>query len=87
MTSIATTLSGVISIIQVGQEIYRMIAEYMDEMDRIKQSGADKKTRVMAYARSAILKAGKDWDLWKEYIDEFIDSAKAIYNAVKGILK
>ena len=43
MTSIATTLSGVISIIQVGQEIYRMIAEYMDEMDQIKQSGADKK--------------------------------------------
>ena len=41
----------------------------------------------MAYARSAILKAGKDWDLWKGYIDEFIDSAKAIYNAVKGILK
>jgi len=87
MTSIATTLSGVISIIQVGQEIYRMIAEYMDEMDQIKQSGADKKTRVMAYARSTILKAGKDWDLWKGYIDEFIDSAKAIYNAVKGILK
>jgi len=78
---------SVISIIQVGQEIYRMIAEYMDEMDQIKQSGADKKTRVMAYARSAILKAGKDWDLWKGYIDEFIDSAKAIYNAVKGILK
>ena len=87
MTSIATTLSGVISIIQVGQEIYRMIAEYMDEMDQIKQSGADKKTRVMAYARFAILKLGKDWDLWKGYIDEFIDSAKAIYNAVKGILK
>ena len=36
MTSIATTLSGVISIIRVGQEIYRMIAEYMDEMDQIK---------------------------------------------------
>ena len=87
MKTITDTVTGAIQLVVIGQEIYQKVAEYMDEMEKISQSGAGKKTRVMAYARSAILKAGKDWDLWKGYIDEFIDSAKAIYNAVKGILK
>ena len=85
MTTIAQAVNGTLALVKVGREIYELVAEYMDEMQQIKQSGDDKKTRVMAYARSIILKAGKDWDSWQKYIAEFIDAAKSIYNVLKGI--
>ncbi|MEG1232223.1 MAG: hypothetical protein RSE18_00180 [Acinetobacter sp.] len=85
MKTITDTVTGAIKLAVVGQEIYKKVAEYMDEMEKIDQSGADKKTRVMAYARSLILQVHKDWDEWKQFIADFIDAAKSIYNALRGI--
>lgn len=85
MKTITDTVTGAIQLVVIGQEIYQKVAEYMDEMEKISQSGADKKTRVMAYARSLVLQVNKDWDEWKEYISDFITAAKSIYNALRGI--
>ena len=83
MSSIKAVAIGVISVVKIAPEVYEMVADYMDEMQAIKQSGTDRKTRVMAYARSLILKLGKDWDSWVKYISEFIDVAKSLYNLFK----
>lgn len=85
MSSIALAVQGTIQLITVGQVIYHKISEYMDEMEAIKQSGSDKKTRVLAFARSLILKAGKDWTLWQSYVSAFIDAAKNIYNVFRTV--
>lgn len=84
--SIAQALQGTVTALQVGREIYQAIVNAMDSAEAIRQDGASKKEWVLAYAKSLIQEAGKNWDKWAKYIADFIDAAKSIYNAVKGIL-
>lgn len=85
MTNIATAVQGTIALIQVGQEIYQAIANAMDSAENINLSGKDKKLWVLAYAKSLILEAGKNWDKWAKYVSDFIDAAKAVYNSLRGL--
>ena len=85
MKTIASAVAGAVEMVSIGYDVYKKTSEYMDEMEKIDQSGADKKTRVIAYARTLVLQINKDWDEWKEYIADFIDAAKSIFNALRGI--
>ena len=85
--SITTALHGVISAIEVGQEIYQHVTKTMDSMQNSGESGASKKASVMLVVRDFVIDLGKNWDSWSKYISDFIDAAKAIYNSVKKILK
>ena len=84
--SIATVLSGTIDLIVVGQDIYRHVVNFMDAQEGFGQTGAQKRLNVLALIRDVIVEAGKNWDSWVEHVKRFIDSAKALYNSVKGIL-
>lgn len=86
MTTIAQAINGTLTLLTVGREIYESIANAMDSAQEVKQSGASKKEWVLAYAKSIIQEAGKNWDNWAKHVSNFIDAAKSIYNAVKGIL-
>ena len=44
--SITTALHGVISVLEVGQEIYRYVTKTMDSMQNSGESGASKKASV-----------------------------------------
>ena len=85
--SIASVLNGVVSTFEVGQEIYRAVVNAMDAAEAVAQSASSKKAYVLAYIKSMIQESGKNWDKWAKYISEFIDSAKALYNSVKGLFK
>lgn len=85
MTSIAAAVQGTIQLITIGQEIYQSIANAMDAAEKEAGTGSDKKEWVLAYAKSLIQEAGKNWDKWASYVSSFIDSAKAIYNSLKGL--
>ena len=84
--SIAQVLQGTVAALQIGREIYQAILNAMDSAEAVKQDGASKKEWVIAYAKSLIQEAGKNWDKWAKYVADFIDAAKSIYNAVKGIV-
>jgi hypothetical protein len=84
--NISTAVQGTITLLQVGQEIYQSIVNAMDSAEVSADTGINKKRWVLAYAKSLILEAGKNWDKWAKYISDFIDATKAIYNSVKGIL-
>lgn len=84
--SISSTLQGTINLIQIGQEIYRKVAAFMDAQEGFDTSGKDKKTNVLLLIRDIIVEAGKNWDSWFEHVSRFIDSAKSLYNSVKGII-
>lgn len=84
--NIATAVQGTITLLQVGQEIYQAIANAMDSAEVSADTGANKKLWVLAYAKSLILEAGKNWDKWAKYVSDFIDAAKAIYNSLKGLM-
>lgn len=86
MTTISQAINGTLALITVGRAIYEEIARAMDSAQNEAGSGASKKEWVVAYAKSIIQEAGKDWDKWDKYVSDFIDAAKSIYNAVKGIL-
>ena len=85
MTTISQAINGTLALITVGREIYESIAKAMDSAQASAGSSADKKSWVIAYAKSIIQEAGKNWDKWAKYVSDFIDAAKSIYNAVKGI--
>lgn len=84
--SIEKALKGVVDLMVVGAEIYAAITKAMDSVNHAPIDGSSKKKWVLAYAKSLIVGAGKNWDKWASYISDFIDSAKAIYNAVKGVI-
>lgn len=84
--NISQALQGTISLIQIGLEIYQSIVNAMDSAENMAdKSGGDKKLWVLAYAKSLIQEAGKNWDKWAKYVSDFIDAAKSIYNSVKGL--
>lgn len=85
--SISSVLQVVISTFTVGQDIYNAVVKCMDAAQESAQSAKDKKEWVMAYAKSIIQEAGKNWDKWAIHIASFIDSAKSLFNSVKGIIK
>lgn len=85
--SISSVLQGVINTFTVGQDIYNAVVRAMDAAQSGANGSEDKKAWVMAYAKSIILEAGKNWDKWMGYVSSFIDSAKSLYNSVKGIIK
>ena len=81
-------LQAIIATFQVGQAIYTEVTKFMDEIQDTKESAASKKAWVMAAAKHLIINDhGKTWEKWEKYISDFIDSAKAFYNSVKGIIK
>lgn len=86
MTTISQAINGTLALVTVGREIYEAIAKAMDSAEAGAQGGKDKKAWVVAYAKSLIQEAGKNWDKWAKYVSDFIDAAKTIYNAVKGII-
>lgn len=86
MTTIAQAIQGTIDLMTIGREIYQAIANAMDSAEsNANQSGGDKKSWVLAYAKSLIQNAGKNWDKWASYVTKFIDAAKSIYNATRGL--
>lgn len=85
MTNIATAVQGTIALIQVGQEIYTQVSDFMDAIESSKESGVSKKVWVLAAAKNLIQGVGKNWDKWAKYISDFIDAAKSIYNSLKGL--
>ncbi len=86
-TQIAAVASGVISLIQTGQEIYRAAADAMDSIEKqAALAGKDKKTWVLDYVKNEILK-GQGWDKWATILSEFIDKIKSMYNTVKDLIK
>lgn len=86
MTTISQAINGTLALVTVGREIYEAIARAMDSAETEAGTGASKKQWVLAYAKSIIQEAGKNWDKWAKYVSDFIDAAKSIYNAVKGII-
>ena len=83
--SILQAINGTLTLITIGREIYESVAQFMDAMELEKTKGADKKSWVLAMAKSLILESGRNWDKWEKYISDFIDAAKSIYNSLKGI--
>ena len=84
--SIALVLKGTIDLIVIGQEIYRKVVAFMDAQEGFNTKGSDKKLNVLALMRDVVIEAGKNWDSWYAHISHFIDSAKKLYNSVKGIV-
>jgi len=81
-------LQKVLETITHGQAIYTEVTKFMDEIQDTKESAASKKAWVMAAAKHLIINDhGKTWEKWEKYISDFIDSAKAMYNSIKGIVK
>lgn len=85
--SITQALSGMVQLMAIGQEVYSHITKLMDEAEKMLLSGSSKKDVVLKLSRDFIISLGKNWDDWSKYVIDFIDAAKSIYNAVKGILK
>lgn len=85
--SITQAVQGTINAITIGKEIYSYVAKMMDEAEKSKQSGAAKLDIVLKLARDFVIDLGKNWDSWHQHILNFINAAKSIFNAVKGILK
>lgn len=86
MSSISTALKSTIDLMVIGQDIYRKVVSLMDAQEGFNTSGSNKKQNVLLLIRDVIVEAGKNWDSWVTHVSRFIDSAKSLYNAVKGIL-
>lgn len=85
MTTISQAVSGTINLLTVGREIYESIAKAMDAAESSSENSKSKKEWVLAFAKNLILEAGKNWDKWVKHVSDFIDSAKSIYNSLKGL--
>lgn len=83
--SISQAINGTLALITIGREIYEEVTKFMDAVEDSAESGASKKEWVLAAAKNLITEAGKNWDKWVEYISNFIDAAKSIYNSIKGL--
>lgn len=88
VTQIATVANGVISLIEVGKEIYEATVNAMDAVEKQGVAkGSDKKSWVLAFIKNFVKENGKDWEDWVELISNFIDNIKSMYNAIKHLLK
>lgn len=85
--NISQALSGTIDLLEKGHEIYSHVTKLMDEAEKSKLNGASKKDTVLKLARDFIIGLGKNWDNWAKFIIDFIDAAKSIFNALRGIFK
>lgn len=86
MSNIATVTQSAIDALLVGKEIYAYVVGLMDSYQEKRSTGAEKKAIVLTLARDLILDLGKDWEKWERYISDFIDTAKALFNAVRKII-
>ena len=86
MSNIATVMQSTIDALLVGKEIYAYVVGLMDSYQEERNTGAEKKAIVLALARDLILDLGKNWEKWEPYISDFIDTAKALFNAVRKII-
>lgn len=87
MTTIAQALNGTLALITIGRDIYQAVVDTMDAAEEGNhKDGQSKKAWVLAYVKSIIIEAGKNWDKWAKYVSDFIDAAKSVYNSLKGIL-
>lgn len=81
-------LQAIIATITHGQAIYAEVLKLMDQIQDTKENAASKKDWVMAATKHLIINGhGKTWAKWEKFISDFIDSAKAMYNSIKGIVK
>lgn len=88
LTQISTVAQGVISLIEVGKEIYEATVNAMDSVERqgvIK--GCDKKEWVLCFIKNFVIEIGKNWEDWFELISNFIDNIKSVYNTIKHLIK
>ena len=88
MTNIAQVAVGVINLIEDGQFIYSIAANAMDAVEALQDSeltGAEKKTWVLAFVKSAVFNIIENWDAYAALISDFIDKIKTAYNAVRGL--
>lgn len=85
MTTIAQAIEGTVQLFTVGQKVYRSVAGYMDAIEGKGLSGAEKLKWVLAKAKDDIIGAGKSWADWKDFIVDFITTAKMVYNFGKAI--
>lgn len=84
--SISQAINGTLTLLTVGREIYEEVAKFMDVVQSEGGNGTNKKAWVMAAAKHLIVNDhGKTWEKWENYISQFIDAAKSIYNSLKGI--
>ena len=86
MSNIATVTQSTIDALLVGKEIYAYVVGLMDSYQKKHSTGAEKKAIVLTLARDLILDLGKSWEKWELYISNFIDTAKALFNAVRKII-
>ena len=84
--SISAVLESSVNLIVLGQDIYRKVLGFMDAQEGYNATGKDKKINVLLLIRDVIIEAGKNWNSWFEHVARFIDSAKSLYNAVKGVI-
>ena len=86
MSNIATVTQSTIDALLVGKDIYAYVVGLMDSYQEQRSTGAEKKAIVLTLARDLILDLGKNWEKWERYISDFIDTAKALFNAVRKII-
>lgn len=83
MSSITITgaLQNVVDAVDVGREIYQTTVNAMDAAEKERESGADKKSWVLAFVKSFITDLGQNWERWAKIIITFIDFAKSLFNS------
>ena len=85
---IASVASGVVSLMQTGQAIFRVAANAMDAIEENKDMlGQDKKAWVIAFVKSVVIDLGENWEQYSKIIVSFIDQIKSAYNIVKSLFE
>lgn len=85
---IASVASGVVSLMQTGQAIFRVAANAMDAIEENKDMpGQDKKAWVISFVKSVVIDLGENWEQYSKIIVSFIDQIKSAYNIVKSLFE
>ena len=79
--SIAGAVSNIVDAVDVGREIYETTVNAMDAAEKERDSGADKKTWVLAFVKSFVADLGQNWERWAKVIITFIDFGKSVFNS------
>ena len=90
MSNIAQVAVGVINLIEDSRFIYSIAANAMDAVEALQDSeltGAEKKTWVLAFVKSAVFNIIENWDAYAALVSDFIDKIKTAYNAVRGLFE
>lgn len=81
-TKIQVTAGGLLDLIDTGRELFELSLKFMDAVETVgKLKGAEKLEWVLAKVREY---AQGDWNVWKERLTKFINTAKTVWNLAKG---